>query len=1056
MMPFPPVLSGPSLPLAPEQRAVLSRGLPEPWRVRIDFDAALDEPVVAAALSQLMLRHPVLGHVFGQAEGYRGWRQQSRGTDGTPSVARLDQSAGLAPRLDLDPGQGLRLFMAGLPPAGTSLWLVAHPLLVDAASLSALARELADACLAPGAVGSGDVFQYAQFIEWRQELTDGDEASEGLAYWNAWLQDHGSHDVPRLAWRHVATGSRDAVLLHQTQSLDGALWEKLLALSASCGASPRTLLQAGWWSLLERLSGSTHKIAGGWRHDCRQDYEVMAGALGVFDKVLPVFSAWPPKASFFEGVSALERQLEAHTQAQEYWPVDDTPTQAHLAVGFSFDARPACGQGWRLVDETNVAAHANAAFELALHVVIDTDQALLTVSADARHHTAQAVAVLLDHYKDWVSQCVVRPEAPMEDFHLAGTVEEQSVLLPAAPELDTGMGSMLERVAHWARATPHAPALSWHGEVISYADLVDRMQRLAHWMTAQGAGPGTLVAVCLPRSADAVLALLAAWQVGAGWLPLEPDWPPARRKVVLDQARPVLLVDTPLASLPLGNSPCVAFGAEGPAPADIAYVLYTSGSTGTPKGVVIEHGQLLNYVAAASQAMGLERARRWGLTGTVAADLGHTALFGALYNGACLVVADAADMADGAAFARFLQREAIDGLKMVPSHLEALLDGEAQQVPGLVVLGGESASRSLVERLATRHPGMALYNHYGPTETTVGVLVHPVDTSLPLWSGDVLPLSRTLANCRVRVLEPKTLAPVPVGTLGELCVGGVQLCQGYLHGDGGERFIPDPWCPGERLYRTGDLACLLPEGGLRLAGRLDHQLKIRGFRVEPAEIEATLLSLDGVRQAIVMMQPRKGSSDQEAELVAFLVRSDGAALDEAQVRDQLTGLLPSHMWPARCLFLAELPRLANGKVDRRALEALPQAAPAAARPTGRAPSDDLEFLLVKGMALLLGREALGVDDDFFEMGGHSLQVIKLVARVRKQLKQEVAPGLVFDHPTAAALALALRAQAADPTQLERLAAVQRQLADLSPEQRAALEQRARQARQPDGAMLTGG
>lgn len=1033
-------LAGHTWPLTPEQRAVLQQGL-APRTLRLELDVAVDAVTVQAALARVLRRHEVLAHAFGQAEGYRGWRQQPG--DVQPALQGMD------PRV------------VSLPGGGTSLSLSVSPLVADAGSLRWLARELAHACLGRRGDGGGstpalpdEVFQYDQFIAWRQDLAEGEEAHAGLATWTACLHEHALHEAPRFAWRREghASGSPQANW-HASRSVDADLLTRVRTVSERAGVQPEAVVQAGWWSFLARLSGVT-TLVGGWRHDCRQDYEVMAGALGVFDKVLPVFTAWPSELSFIDGVSSLSRQLAQHVESQEYWPVDDLPTRAHLSVGFSWSDAGACeGDGWRLVDEAQAIAQANEGFDVALHMALADTAGTLTVSTGAQGHAPEAAAVLAEQFLVWLRACVERPEATVSDLARASGAlgAFQGAGTPLLGEaLDIGPGTLLDRLAHWAQATPDAPALSCRGEALSHGSLLTRVEQLAGWMTTQGAGPGTLVAVNLPRSIDGVVAMLAAWRAGAGWLPLEPDWPEARRQAVLADARPALVIDSSLDALPIGHA-VVPLPTVSLSPSDVAYVLYTSGSTGTPKGVVVEHGALLNYVAASSQAMGLDRAQRWALTGTVAADLGHTALFGALYSGACLVVAEAADMAEPQAFSRFLARERIDAVKMVPSHLEALLDGEAPVVPRWVVLGGEAASASLVEQLARLSPAVSIHNHYGPTETTVGVMVHALDASAcRTWPGGVPPLSQVLANGRVHVLDPETLAPVPIGALGELCVGGPQLCRGYLNRDAGDRFVPDPWQPGQRLYRTGDLACLLPEGGLRLAGRLDHQLKIRGFRVEPAEIEAALLGLEGIRQAVVM------AIAPSSELVAFVVAATDAGLDEAQVRARLADLLPAHMRPTRCVFLTELPRLANGKVDRLALAALPTTPITSAKPAARAPVDDLEFVLLKGMAALLGSD-LGPEDDFFEAGGHSLQVIKLVARVRKQLKLEVAPGLVFDHPTAAALALALRAQATDPAQLDRLASLQRQLAEMSPEQRAALEQQARQqARQNDGAALTGG
>jgi thioesterase domain-containing protein len=422
-------------------------------------------------------------------------------------------------------------------------------------------------------------------------------------------------------------------------------------------------------------------------------------------------------------------------------------------------------------------------------------------------------------------------------------------------------------------------------------------------------------------------------------------------------------------------------------------VLYTSGSTGKPKGAIVEHRALLNYVAAVSVALDLQRARRWALTSSVAADLGYTALFGALFNGACVVIAEPEQIHGAQAFAHFMHAKRIDGLKIVPSHLEALLECATPHLPAVLVLGGEAAPASLIRRIRELAPACALYNHYGPTETTVGVMVHAVDDGA---GDDVLPLTRVLANNRVLVLDA-SLQLVPSGALGEVYIGGAQLCRGYLNQPTTRGFIEDPFHPGERLYRTGDLAYVRAEGGLQLAGRADHQVKIRGFRIELAEIEVALLGCTGVRQAAVFISNDSGA----AELVACIVAD---AADVSVIATQLARQLPGYMLPARFVQLAGFPRLSNGKIDRQALTG------SLARPATRSqsqPRTALEASLASCMAELLGRPGVGIDEDFFALGGQSLLAIKLAARIGRLLEVEVEPGLVIDCPTVAQLAARL-------------------------------------------------
>jgi hypothetical protein len=325
----------------------------------------------------------------------------------------------------------------------------------------------------------------------------------------------------------------------------------------------------------------------------------------------------------------------------------------------------------------------------------------------------------------------------------------------------------------------------------------------------------------------------------------------------------------------------------------------------------------------------------------------------------------------------------------------------------------------LIDRIRRLAPDCTIYNHYGPTETTVGVMVHrvtPEDAAV-----EVLPLSQALANNRAYVLD-EALRLSPSAALGELYIGGAQLCRGYLNRDGEGRFVSDPWAPGERLYRTGDLAYVRPEGGIVLSGRADQEVKIQGFRLHPAEVERALLDEPGVRQAALATRPNEQSG---SELWAFLVVEVEADLEaqRAAFSRRLAERLPAHMVPARYVLLPELPRLPNGKIDRVALMSSAEAE--ALQQEVIAPRDDLEFVLAACLSELLGREVRDVESDFFSLGVHSLLVIKLVARIRKLLEVSIAPGLVFDHASVAALASELRRASGDVARLQELAARQR-------------------------------
>ncbi|HWW69209.1 MAG TPA: amino acid adenylation domain-containing protein [Duganella sp.] len=1029
-------------PLGPEQRVLPDGGAAHFVTARADVRI---EPLrLERALAAVAERHQSLRFAYRTLAGYRGLRQQEQEgasvtvtlADAASATQSLAQLLAVARQAVPDTGAG-QTIVATIIHTGASSSVIAlnvAALAADQASLPLLWRDLSLAY--EGALDQEEVFQYSQYVEWRLDLDDDPEAAQGGAYWDDYLKRHAGAVAPQMCYRiepPVAGLDGDSVARAE---IDADVLARIERTASARGADLETALQLAWWLLLARLQGSGH-VLGGWLHDCRRDYEVMRGAVGVFDKVMPVAIELSPASGFGDLLASFAEALEAHRGAQEYCAASSP------AIGFVFMEQQEGATTWR----ADPLPGPVVPFELALRVVRG-GQTSAALHAAAARYAQQDLACLLQQYVALLDGLSHQPDTTLAELSLpAGVVGK------GAGGVDLGAVSVGERIAQLAASCPDAPAVVDNGVTLSYLELDRQAGRMARWMAEQGVGHGDLVALNLERSGDFVVVLLAAWRLGAGYLPLDPHWPAGRRDAILADARPTLLLHANEAAMQaagtdwpaqfgLDSLRCTLATLAGVAPLplgvdDVAYVLYTSGSTGMPKGVIVEHGQLLNYVAGASRAMELAASRRWALTGTVAADLGNTALFGALYNGACLVVAGGADMQDAPSFARFLRTHAIDAVKMVPSHLEALLDGDDAVLPRLVVLGGEATPAALIARMLRLEPACRIYNHYGPTETTVGVMIHAVDGAA--LSAAVLPLSTVLPNCRIELLDAQ-LRPVPAGALGEIYIGGAQLARGYLNGAGGSAFVDDARQPGQRLYRSGDLAWLLPNGAVLLAGRADHQVKIRGYRVEPAEIEAALLALPNVRQGVVLAVPDESG---QTGLLAVAVLDDGAQDAEAMIKAHLAARLPAHMLPARYVFVPALPRLANGKIDRAALAA---SAPLQRRAQLVAPRDALEYVLADCMAGLLGRQEIGVDEDFFDAGGHSLLVIKLTARIRKLLKVEIAPGLVFDHATVEALARLLRATSADAAQLDKLAEAQRRLALLTPEQRAALLERSRQGK----------
>ncbi len=587
-----------------------------------------------------------------------------------------------------------------------------------------------------------------------------------------------------------------------------------------------------------------------------------------------------------------------------------------------------------------------------------------------------------------------------------------------------------------AGRTPHAPAVAFGEVTLSYAVLNQRANQLARHLITLGAGPERLVAIAMPRSPDLIVALLAVLKSGAAYVPVDPGYPADRIAFMLTDSQAGIAITTSdlAGSLPAAAAPLIL---DDPAlaevisrypagdltdtqrgrplrPAHPAYVIYTSGSTGRPKGVIITHSGVMNYLARCGQAYPHLAGRSLLIT-PVSFDASVTVLYGSLLAGGQLCLG----ALDDDALPALAARGGFTFLKATPSHLPLLAELPASCVPtGQLMVCGEAVPAALLREWRQRHPGLAFVNSYGPTETTTSCLDYQLSPADPI-PDLVVPIGRPAWNTRVFVLD-ETLGVVPAGVAGELYVAGAGLARGYLNRPGltSERFVACPLTDacgaGERMYRTGDLARWNAGGALEFLGRVDDQVKIRGFRIEPGEVEAVLAGLPGVGQAAVAVR-----EDQPGDrrLAGYVVPASGAVLDPAVLREAAARALPGYMVPAVIMVLGQLPLSPNGKLDRRALPA-----PEYAAGGGRAPATAGEQALCEVFAQVLGLDRVGVQDSFFDLGGHSLLATRLVSRIRVVLGAEVPVRAVFEHPTAAELAVVVAEAGAARAPLTRAVA----------------------------------
>ncbi|MDX6739345.1 non-ribosomal peptide synthetase [Actinocorallia sp. A-T 12471] len=567
---------------------------------------------------------------------------------------------------------------------------------------------------------------------------------------------------------------------------------------------------------------------------------------------------------------------------------------------------------------------------------------------------------------------------------------------------NTGLEVARETVPGLFRAqvarTPHATAVSDAANSLTYRALDDLSDRLARRLRADGAGPGSVVAISLPRSADLAVAALAVLKAGAAYLPIDPAYPADRIAFMLADAAPAAVIAESAAHLPEGTAilgPRAGLDGPGltaPHPLDAAYVIYTSGSTGRPKGVVVTHANAVDFCAWAARDFGPERLRHVLWSTSLNFDVSVFEWLAPLtVGGRVEVVRDLLELAERGGWRGSL-------LSGVPSAMAAVLSqGTLDLAVDDVVLAGEALPPQLVRRLRALVPDARISNIYGPTEATVYTIG---------WYDDgnpegVAPIGRPLANTRAYILD-SGLRPVPVGVTGELYLAGEGLARGYLNRPAltAERFVACPFGDGERMYRTGDLARWNAAGDIEYLGRLDHQVKVRGFRIELGEIEAALAAHPEVAQAVAVAREDSGHT----RIVGYVVPVPGAALDTARIRRFVAGRLPEYMVPAAILAIGSLPLNPNGKLERAALPAPDFTAPAK---EGRGPRDRTEELLCGVFREVLGVREVGIDDNFFELGGDSLLATRAVARIRTATRSELSVRAMFHAPTVAELAAQL-------------------------------------------------
>lgn len=927
---------------------------------------------------------------------------------------RLLQSFATTP-FRLDAEAPFRVALLRLADNRHLLAVALHHIAADAWSLRVLIDELitlyeAHATGRPVPLPALPI-QFADYAVWQRNWLEAGERERQLAYWRAHLGDE--HPVLELPVDRPRVEGESAEGRYAF-SLPGAVSAGLRALARMHGASLYMAMAAVLKLVLYRFTGQADLRVGSPIAD-RQRADTH-GVVGYLTNMLVLRSRLDATQGF-DRLLAQVREAVLGAQSHQDIPFDalvealqperragvhplfqvKCTEQAALPATRSF-----AGIEMRLEELSGGRAH----FDLSLDFT-DRTYAIecVFVYAAARFDEAR-IASLAEAFYTLAAQAVAAPQVPLAELKLSGAL---SVLQGA--RTDAGGRDALTLWSAGVRRSPQTPAVCDEERTYSYARLDAEADRLAALLAEQGVGPEVRVGVHAERSCEFVLGMLAVFKAGGVFVPLDPALPADRLCYQLADSGVKLLLSakpcswatsTPVLDLAYMHAVTSSsrFTEVAPRPDQAAYVIYTSGSTGRPKGVVVTHGALANYVEGVLAALELpETVTSMAMISTVAADLGHTVLFGALCSGRSLHLISAERAFDPDRFAEYMSRHQIDVLKIVPSHLQALLQAAnaAQVLPRhTLIVGGEATTWPLLERIQALRPDCRVINHYGPTETTVGVLTQPAASADR--AGVTLPIGRPLANTAAYVLDAE-LNPVPPGVPGELYISGAGVARGYLARPGwtAERFVPDPYNPGGRLYRSGDRVKQLADGSLEFLGRIDDQVKIRGYRVEPREVAAVLRMQSGVRDAEVIAGY---TADARAQLYGYVVAEPNTTLDAALLREVLTRVLPDYMVPAAIVTLDALPLTQNGKVDRKALP-VPEIVPT--QKSYEAPKGEVEQALAAIWSQVLGVAQIGRHDNFLELGGDSILTLQIVARARKQ-GIGLAPKHVMEKQTISAVA----------------------------------------------------
>ncbi|MBD2529846.1 amino acid adenylation domain-containing protein [Nostoc flagelliforme FACHB-838] len=900
-------------------------------------------------------------------------------------------------------------------------------LCADTRTIKNLANQISQAYshCCQGKTLSEEYVQYVQLSEWQNQLLEDEDAEEAQEYWQQ--QKTSSLAVLKLP-NERQVNNQQFVTDSDQLVISQELSDKIHYFAQKYDKTTDVILLACWHILIYRLTGESEIVIG--TASDRREYEELHNVLGLLATWLPIKTKFTSNLNFIEVLAAVGQTLENAAEWQDYFVPEAVEQDKLIAfpIGFEFE-----NISETKFDNTEVTFALQEIysfiepFKVKLTCLQSNDSLVAKFYYDINYFSKQTIQQLAKIFQVLLINFINNPHVPISKLGILSPSERQQLLVEFNQtktdyQHDKCIHQLFEEQVEKA---PDAVAVVFDNGELTYAELNREANQLAHYLQKLGVKPEVVVGICVERSPKFIISLLAVLKAGGAYLPLDSNLPQEALQFRLQDAQASVLIREQRNSESFINITEVNLNTDWAIisqestenlinqnikPENLVYIIYTSGSTGKPKGVAVEYQQLLNYLYGILPKLQLPANASYASVSTFAADLGNTVIFPCLCSGGCLHILSWERASDPAGLATYFRRHPIDCVKIVPSHLAALLSSECWEIlpHQLLILGGEAADWNLIEKIQKNAPQCRILNHYGPTETTVGVLTYSVGEKIPETA--TVPIGKPIANTQIYVLDAN-LQPVPLGVAGELYIGGNSLARGYLNQPEltAERFIHNPFSNSEQqFYKTGDRVRYLSDGNLEFLGRLDNQVKIRGYRIELGEISIALSQHPAVRESVVIARE---DISGEKRLVSYIVPTSHSVSDH-DFRNFLKAKLPEYMIPTSFVILKALPLTANGKLDRNALPVPEEIV--SRETTFIAPRTPVEEVLAGIWAQLLGIPQVSIDDNFFDLGGHSLLATQVVSRIRTTFSVEIPLLQLFETANLAALAaqieIAIRGQ----------------------------------------------